>query len=53
MAEFKVNDKVKYDDPYSAFTWYGTVAKVNRKTLMIRSQNGSIEKVEKRLVNFD
>ena len=50
---FKIDDAVKYDDLYSAFTWYGTVVKVNPKTLVILSNNGHVETISKNRVNFD
>ena len=53
MIPFKVDDTVKYDHPYSAFTWYGTVLKVKCKSLVILSRDGVVETIPKKFVNFD
>jgi small-conductance mechanosensitive channel len=50
---FKVNDAVKFDDPNSMFVWYGTVVKVNAKSLVILSSTGQVQTVPKSRVNFD
>ena len=51
--EFKIGDKVKYDLPYSAFTWYGTVVKVTEKFVDIIEADGLRRRMPKSAVNFD
>lgn len=53
-TSFKLNDKVKYSkSDYSSFMWYGTIIHITPKSLDIKGEDGIIERIHKKFVNFD
>lgn len=52
MIEFKKGDEVKIWNG-GMFPEYGVIVKVNKKTVRVRTEDGSYCVVNKREVNFD